>query len=338
MMTKETKVLREGMLGSADRGLTVLVRLGCIASLTLHGAAAAVAQAPAANEAVSSPAFLEATLRQQWSAIDEQIQLRKVDQAALSEASKWRGGDDAPLPAAGKEGRVVFVFGATPPKIICAPLRVCDIELQAGESVHDVHAGDTTRWDIQPAVSGITPHVVVKPLAAGMETNMAVYTDRRVYHLELIASKDQHMPFTSFEYPEDRKAKWMAMMQQNQQPAGSGDRTSGQGDYEIHANPGSLRFGYEIEKAGRWRMRRRINWAPTRVYDDGEKTILEMPRSIMASELPILLVRDGDGKDKIVNFRVKGTYFVVDRIFTRAVLVKGVGRTQERVAITREED
>lgn len=308
-------------------------------------AASVSATAMPTPDAVTSPAFLEATLRQQWTAIDEQIQLRQVDKAALGEVTKWRSGEGAPLPAAGKEGRVVFVFGATVPKVICAPLRVCDVELQQGESIHDVHAGDATRWDIQPALSGITPHVVLKPLTAGVETNIVIYTDRRVYHVELVASAKEHMPFISFDYPEDRKAKWLAMLQQTQNQGGG--RTDGSGgisgggsnaDYEIQANPGSLRFGYEIEKAGRWRMRRRINWAPTRVYDDGQKTVLEMPREIMARELPILLVRDGDGKDKIVNYRVKGPHFVVDRLFSRAVLVKGVGRQQERVSITREED
>lgn len=327
----------------SSRKASVGVLVACLSLMLVCTRAHAQSPTASTNAAsVNSPAFLEATLRQQWAAIDEQIQLRQVDQAALGEATKWRGGEGAPLPAAGKEGRVVFVFGATVPRVICAPLRVCDVELQQGESIHDVHAGDATRWDIQPALSGITPHVVLKPLTAGVETNIVIYTDRRVYHVELVASPKDHMPFISFDYPEDRKAKWLAMMQQTQHQAG-GKTSDGSGgsagsDYEIQANPGSLRFGYEVEKAGRWRVRRRINWLPTRVYDDGEKTVIEMPREIMARELPILLVRDGDGKDKIVNYRVKGPHFVVDRIFTYAALVKGVGRQQERVIITRAED
>jgi type IV secretion system protein VirB9 len=289
----------------------------------------------AQDVATNDAAFLEATLRRQWAGIDEELKLRKIDEEALGEANRWRSGEGAPSPTAGKDGRVMFVFGATVPKIICAPLRICDVELQAGESVHDVHTGDATRWDIQPALSGVTPHVVVKPMTSGVQTNIAVYTDRRVYHLELVASQSEHMPFVSFDYPEDRKARWQAMMVA-QGPTSSAP--TGSNDYEIQANPGALRFGYTVKKAGRWRVRRRIDWLPTRVYDDGEKTIIEMPRSVLARELPILLVRDGDGTDKIVNYRVKGPHFVVDRLFSRAVLVKGVGRKQERVEIVREED
>ena len=126
--------------------------IGVVLGSWVSAAALAHAQAPqgsaaggqSTGDSISSPAFLEATLRQQWAAIDEQLQLRQVDQAALGEATKWRAGGSAPLPVAGKEGRVVFVFGATVPRVICAPLRVCDVELQQGESVNNVIAGDAT--------------------------------------------------------------------------------------------------------------------------------------------------------------------------------------------------
>lgn len=291
------------------------------------------------QEVTSSPAFLEATLRRQWAGIEQELKMRKIDEEALGQAQAFHKGEQAAPTALGDNGRVVFVFGTSVPKVICAPLRICDIELQQGEVVHDVHAGDTTRWDIQLAMSGITPHLVVKPRVASIETNIAIYTDRRVYHLELAAAPEDSMPFVAFDYPEVRKAQWKAMMAAAQgssagQPQG---RPEGSNDYEIQANPGALRFNYEISKAGRWLARRRIDWAPTRVYDDHEKTIIEMPRKILSGELPILLVREG-GKDKIVNYRSKGRHFVVDRIFTRAVLVKGVGRKQERVEIERVED
>ena len=36
-----------------------------------------------------------------------------------------------------------------------------------------------------------------------------------------------------------------------------------------------------------------------------------------------------------MNYRLRGAYYVVDRLFERAVLVLGVGRHQERVEIAR---
>jgi type IV secretory pathway VirB9-like protein len=36
----------------------------------------------------------------------------------------------------------------------------------------------------------------------------------------------------------------------------------------------------------------------------------------------------------MVNYRVKGNYYVVDRLITDAILVSGVGRDRERVTIS----
>ena len=37
----------------------------------------------------------------------------------------------------------LFLYGEAQPSVICSPLQVCDIELQGGEVVRDVLAGDT---------------------------------------------------------------------------------------------------------------------------------------------------------------------------------------------------
>jgi type IV secretory pathway VirB9-like protein len=43
-----------------------------------------------------------------------------------------------------------------------------------------------------------------------------------------------------------------------------------------------------------------------------------------------------NGKTELVNFRVDGSRYIVDRLFDKAVLVVGVGKKQTRVTITRE--
>jgi type IV secretion system protein TrbG len=304
------------------------------------------AQGASAQDKLNDAALLEASLRQQWLGIDEQVRLRRIDQEALSTAKTFHEGASAPSPELGDGGRVVFEFGRSVPRILCTPFRVCDIELQAGETVQGAPlVGDGDGWIIEPAFSGNTPHVVVKPKIEGISTNLAVYTNKRVYHLELQATRSDLMPQVSFSYPEDRQAKWLALAQNRGvlSAAGAGERASGGAqapgsDYEITVTPGALNFNYEVKKEGRWLMRRRIDWLPLRAFDDGEKTFVEMPRKILARELPVLFVRDGDGKDKIVNYRVKGKYFVVDRLFEHGVLVKGIGWRQERVGVHREGD
>lgn len=293
-----------------------------------------------AQDATDKSALFEASMRQQWEGIDQQIQLRRIDKEALQVTGKWREGEGAASPTSGAGGRVVLEYGTAMPRILCSPERLCDIELQPGERfVGEPMIGDQARWLVEPAAAGASQHVVVKPKFPDISTNLAIYTDRRVYHLELQATKSEYMPFVSFVYPEDRKAKWLQLAGMVSSSDKAGPRSEPDSkEYEIVATPGNLHFNYRVEREGRWWIRRNIDWEPKRVFDDGEKTIIEMPRKVLAREMPILLVRDGDGKDKIVNFRTKGQHFLVDRLFTHAVLVKGVGRRQERIGIYREED
>jgi type IV secretory pathway VirB9-like protein len=45
-----------------------------------------------------------------------------------------------------------------------------------------------------------------------------------------------------------------------------------------------------------------------------------------------------NGKTELVNFRVDGNRYVVDRLFDKAVLILGVGKKQKKVTITRSQD
>ncbi len=69
-----------------------------------------------------------------------------------------------------------------------------------------------------------------------------------------------------------------------------------------------------------------------RALDDGTDIYIQMPATTKSSEAPALLVAAGDGSE-MVNYRVRGDYYVVDKLFDQAVLVSGVGREQDRVSI-----
>jgi type IV secretion system protein VirB9 len=78
-----------------------------------------------------------------------------------------------------------------------------------------------------------------------------------------------------------------------------------------------------------------------RVFNDGEKTIIEMPAAMNHTETPTLLMLRSEGglfsEDELVmvNYRLEGRRFIVDCVFDRAVLLAGVGSNQLRVTITR---
>ncbi len=82
-------------------------------------------------------------------------------------------------------------------------------------------------------------------------------------------------------------------------------------------------------------------WKPVRVYNDGARTVIEMPPSIAQTEAPILLIVRKDGglfteaEEVMVNYSLQGSRYIVDTIFEKAVLVAGVGSHQDRVTIQR---
>src|SRR5439155_12225256 len=49
---------------------------------------------------------------------------------------------------------IQYPYGLTEAVVTCEPLRVCDVELDAGEEVQNVSIGDTSRWLVHPAFSG----------------------------------------------------------------------------------------------------------------------------------------------------------------------------------------
>ena len=46
-------------------------------------------------------------------------------------SGRWRGSQG--LVTKGADGKVLFLYGEVQPSVVCSPLQVCDIELQAGE-------------------------------------------------------------------------------------------------------------------------------------------------------------------------------------------------------------
>lgn len=254
---------------------------------------------------------------------DEDSVLTKTEMENIKIARDWAAGQRG---AKGEIGDIVFRFGASvQPPIVCSPLYVCDIMLQPGEKVNHVLIGDAVRWIVRPAISGEGPgsvrHIVIKPSDIGLTTNLLVTTTRRTYSMMLKSHKTYYMPRISFSYPEDELAEFQKL--ESQQLA----QTVATVLPKTGANVLDLDFGYELIGKARWR--------PERVYTDGLKTYVEFPASMRAEESPALLALGADGKEQIVNYRVKGSLYIVDRVIDRAVLISGVGRSQARVTIER---
>src|SRR5215475_8197750 len=54
-----------------------------------------------------------------------------------------------------------------------------------------------------------------------------------------------------------------------------------------------------------------------------QKTYVQMNPSVKNREAPALVVIGSDGKQEMVNYRVKNDIYIVDRLFDRAALILG---------------
>ena len=75
-------------------------------------------------------------------------------------------------------------------------------------------------------------------------------------------------------------------------------------------------------------------WRPSRAYDDGRQVFVEFPRGITQGEMPPLWVIGPEGGAELVNYRVRGHFMIVDRLFAAAELRLG-GDHQKVVRIVR---
>jgi P-type conjugative transfer protein TrbG len=225
---------------------------------------------------------------------------------------------------------VLYPYGDVAEAVInCAPLRTTDIQLEPGETITDLALGDSERWMVTPASSGDprnpTPHLAVKPKAAGIATNLTIYTTRHIYHLILRSRPGHEMQEVEFYYPVDL----LAAMAQADQQAKQETEDAKADDLAVaplaSLDPGVLNFSYKVAGPN-------VPWKPVRAFDDGSHVYIQMPTGMKSSEAPALLIAAGDGNE-MVNYRVRGDYYVVDRLFDQAVLVSGVGRAQDRVQI-----
>ncbi|EKC4924970.1 TrbG/VirB9 family P-type conjugative transfer protein, partial [Campylobacter coli] len=74
---------------------------------------------------------------------------------------------------------------------------------------------------------------------------------------------------------------------------------------------------------------------PLRIYNDGIKTYIQMPKNLKFYEAPALMILDSSNEKQIVNYRLKYDTFIVDRLFNKAILLSNVGSKQEKIKITK---
>jgi P-type conjugative transfer protein TrbG len=237
--------------------------------------------------------------------------------AQASQAPDPAGFDNAVMTYTFLTGGIYHVY--------TAPENVTDIVLEPGEELMgDPAAGDTLRWRLGiggSAVNGVPQkHVFIKPTRAGLFTNLTLNTNRRTYFLQLESLERNSMVAVQWHYPTQDVSAAPSLTGQGPpraaQPIPAKDVAALHWDYAIEVTDGHP------------------PWKPRVVFDDGAKTYIRFDPNVLHGEAPALFVIQHD-EPQLVNYRVKGDLYIVDRIFHVAELRLGQD-DQDVVRLTRK--
>lgn len=234
----------------------------------------------------------------------------------------------APLQVPGGAKRYDYQDEAVYP-VIATPGRITDIVLEPGETLvgsGPVAAGDTARWVIGDTISGAglerRVHVMIKPTASGLATNLIINTDRRTYHLELRASGRTWLSQVSWRYGAEGLTAAPVLI--GAPPAAIGPAGTARASAAR-----SINRAYRIEGAY-------PAWRPVEVHDDGTRVYVVFGPGIDMGDLPPLYRLGSDGKTaELINFHVEGRTLIAERLFDRAELRLGAKRRAQAVRLVR---
>ena len=118
------------------------------------------------------------------------------------------------------------------------------------------------------------------------------------------------MPAVSWNYPQDELEELNSQLAKKRE------------EQPIGLAPADLHFDYKVSGGD-------YTWKPVRIFDDGKKTWLQLPKGVASAEAPVLFILDHSDEPLLTNYRVQGDFYVVDRLFERAQLRIGAEKSVE---------
>jgi P-type conjugative transfer protein TrbG len=258
---------------------------------------------PTTRPAHHAPTFEDkARLEAQLASVNSALKIHQVTASSTQHASE----------TIAVQGQMLFTYSPGGIyEVEAATFHETAVELQPGELLTGKDlptAGDTARWTIAVTRTGAPPNeitvLIVKPLEADLETNMTITTNRRLYTVILKSTAHTYMPLVGWLYPQDAARERADL-------AAAAKKTDEQAE-ALTVPPDQLNFDCTISGA-------KVAWRPLRAYDDGSKTYLQMSPDMQNYEAPAIFVMEGK-TPLLVNYRVKHSIYIVDRLFDRAQL------------------
>lgn len=153
-------------------------------------------------------------------------------------------------------------------------------------------------------------HVILKPRAEQVDTNLVIYTNRRAYRFDYVVHADAPDPGTHevmyavlFTYPPQEQAAVAAAAARRAELERSLDEAS-------RSRPRNLNYWYCGSEAVR----------PVEVFDDGVRTHMAFDSR---ADLPAVFLLNDDDTESLLNFSVEAGVIVIHRTARRFIVRRG---------------
>jgi len=212
---------------------------------------------------------------------------------------------------------LIYPHGVYQPVLTCTVLRICIIELEPGEEILSMGAGDHVRWSLdhgRTGPGGRTIYVTVVPTDYDLTTNLVISTNVRMYHMTLDSPPRKHgakatlnplAPYTrhvKFYYP----AKYHVL----NQPV---DNEEDDPAMKIETTLDKVNYGYA------WRTENDFPWEPLAVFDDGSRVYLRIPDHVEPTGAVLILGEEGEAQPG--TYILRGDVLIIERLFDEARLI-----------------
>lgn len=265
-------------------------------------------------------------------------------------SAEWGAAGIAPA-LLGGDGEVLYAYGENRPTVTCAPLRLCVINLIPGDRIVNIAIGDSVRWLAQSIHAGKQDSVVLKPVEAGLTTNLMIAAESahgkgHLYYLTLVSDSKGYIPMVGFYNPNSPQSGALSPNVASPPPrAGRSPGAAAMSSAPAVAEPGAIRqrvarmnptqidFGYVCHPDGHFwqgsQRRRARAFLPERVFAYQGHTYVQMPPGIGYHDLPAIFGLEG--KTYLLNSRFKNGYYIVDSLPAQLRLIDGVGSNSASV-------
>lgn len=185
---------------------------------------------------------------------------------------------------------------------------VTDVQLRPGEVVQKIASGNTTQWQVDVDIIDGVQHVYIKPMVSGIRTNMIINTDQRSYRF-LVNSTDEMEYVVVFNFAElDREAQLKAEAEALAAQQARLDNLKRLQNTHFNTN-------YKVIKT----KNVKTVYVPKNIFDDGQKTYIEVSDLSLRDNLPLVYSYDDweKGKLQLVNYRLKNNVIEIDKVVNK---------------------